>query len=256
MGDLGVGKREIDEVSYDLWKYAELAEKSFDTQQLLGVFKEPEFATSMLPNSSIEISKSIDASQDFLEVAEYCFKRLGDFHDFYWSPEHPRRLIIPFKINNRIVGWTGRCIDELEKNRYIGRAPKNYIYNTDESFSEKRKYIIVVDGCLDAKNISGVATMGASINDDQIQWLNRQNKEIILLPDNDRNGQKSCQIAVDNGWAVSFPRLNTGMGNFWAPDIKDATQACSEYGRLYTLMSIINSRVYENDIALKMKFLI
>ena len=58
-------------------------------------------------------------------------------------------------------------------------------------------------------------------------------KDIILLPDFDKAGIDTVNIATKRGWAVSFPP--------WEDDIKDASDAVERYGRLFTVKTILDS---------------
>jgi len=53
------------------------------------------------------------------------------------------------------------------------------------------------------------------------------------LPDFDKAGMDTVNVAVKRGWAVAFPE--------WDDDIKDASDAVERYGRLFTVRSILES---------------
>ena len=55
----------------------------------------------------------------------------------------------------------------------------------------------------------------------------------MLLPDFDKSGMDTVNVAVRRGWAVSFPE--------WEDDIKDASDAVMRYGRLFTVKSVLQS---------------
>jgi DNA primase len=54
-----------------------------------------------------------------------------------------------------------------------------------------------------------------------------------VVPDQDRAGLELIDRAVELGWAVSIPD--------W-PDCKDANDAVRKYGRLATLLTIMQAR--------------
>ena len=76
--------------------------------------------------------------------------------------------------------------------------------------------------------------MGNTLDAEQIEWINTSGKEVIVIPDLERAGYNLVKIALDNNWNVSFPE--------WENNIKDASDAMSRYGRLWTLKSIIDNK--------------
>lgn len=192
-------------------------------------------------------SKSLDEcfetetnNKNFLNVIEYLLTRgdyLSECGDYYWadSNEHSlkHRLIIPFKWNGRIVGWTARYAGD-HKFKYMSELPPDYLFNT-ESIKPDNEAILVCEGPFDALAINGVATLGDKMSSKQIQWLKQQNKKIIIVPDREKQGGKLVDIAIANNWSVSFPE--------WDSNIKDCAQASKEYGVLYTVWSLLNSVV-------------
>lgn len=182
------------------------------------------------------------SDSDFLNAAQYAMYRKLNLECVYWSSETKHdmssRVIIPYYYRNTLVGYTGRYIYKIKGNkpsRYYSITPTNYIYNLDNQNAE-RKYCVLYEGVIDAMLMDGVSCLGASINKDQIELLNNLDKIIILCPDRDTAGKKLIDVAISNGWGVSFPK--------WKPNIKDAGMAVQEYGHLYTLRSIIDSVEY------------
>jgi DNA primase len=105
------------------------------------------------------------------------------------------------------------------------------VYGLDRQ-SRNREMVIVTEGQLDAIVTDGCATGRNNINDDQADILKSLEKQIIVLPDRDEAGKQMCKSAIRHGFSVSFPE--------WK-DCKDASDALTKYGRLYTIRSIINS---------------
>lgn len=193
-------------------------------------------------------------NQDFLAVANYVANRGDEIfnnpREYWWTPDKAhnmhKRVIIPFYWRNKIVGWTCRTIDPKEKNRYYSEQQPNYLYNNEAMFVPERKFILLVEGPFDAISIDGVATLGAKISKQQIDWLNRSGKEIIVVPDRDLRSRTLIDAALENGWAVSYPWGKTF--DKWDREVKDAADAVKKYGRLYTVRTII-----ENKTANKVK---
>ena len=85
----------------------------------------------------------------------------------------------------------------------------------------------------DAISISGVSILGSEVNDIQRELIEGLNRQIIVVPDRDRPGEKLINQAIEFGWSVAFPE--------WEEGVKDVSDAVDKYGKLYTLWSIINS---------------
>lgn len=170
-------------------------------------------------------------------IVKYITETRGMQLDWYpWhysdSPGYQDRIIIPFYHNNKIVGWTGRKVTN-GKPKYLTDAQPGYVFNLDNQTSD-RKYTIIVEGQLDAIAIDGSAIMHNEPNETQCSRINALGKEIIVVPDRDRPGAKLVQAALNNNWSVSLPP--------WQEHIKDVADAVKNYGRLYTLFTILHYR--------------
>jgi hypothetical protein len=197
----------------------------------------PEFASVPLPEDSVLIQDDpCDVSEQLTQVKDYMASRklwLDEGYEYFWTPKlgYRDRLIIPFKYEGRIVGWTARTVKE-SKAKYISESQPGFVFGLDEQRPQKI-YCVVVEGPIDAIHIEGCALLGSEINDQQALLLNRLNKEVVVLPDRDKAGKKLVEEAIDRGWSVSMPEWKTG--------IKDVGDAVLEYGKIYTLYSIISA---------------
>lgn len=198
-----------------------------------------------LPEDTLPISKWLEYGIDdknFNRVIEYAISRkLQNIENFYWSPSKShnlnQRLIIPYFYKGRIVGFTSRLsFDTDDKNipKYYQQCPTDFVYNLDNQQSWSRKYVIVNEGVLDAYSVDGISTLG-EIGQSKIDIINRLQKQVVVCPDRDKKGWDLVEVAIDNNWAVSFPKWDFG--------IKDAAHASEKYGRLLTTYSIISSAV-------------
>lgn len=209
------------------------------------------YETVDMPKDAAPISKWVEENcQDanFIDVVSYMAER-GDaiarhYEDLWWSPHGPhkmeRRLLVPFRYEGNIVGWTGRDIDPDSIRRYDNKFPPNYLFNSHVLKIRTRQYAIIVEGVFDALAIDGLSTLGAKMNGPQATWVRSFGKKIIVCPDNDERGAILIDIALQQQWSVAFPR---GKTQWWDEDIKDASDAAKRYGRLYTIKSIIDSAV-------------
>jgi len=154
------------------------------------------------------------------------------WYTWYWSPQagYHDRVIIPFYLNDTIVGYTARKINP-GKPKYITDSQPGYVFNIDKQCDE-RQFIILVEGQFDAISVDGCAIMTNDPGKEQILRLKTLNKEIIVVPDRDSAGAKLIQAAINNDWSVSLPP--------WEEHCKDVADAVKLYGRLYTMITILH----------------
>ena len=144
-----------------------------------------------------------------------------------------RRLTIPFYWKGDVVGYTGRMYEPDSKRvKYYTDVQPGYVFNMDVQ-DWTRKFVIVTEGPFDAITISGVSILGSEINDIQRELIEGLNRQIIVVPDRDRPGQKLVNQAIEFGWGVAFPE--------WDDSVEDVADAVLQYGRLFTMQSILAS---------------
>ena len=141
-------------------------------------------------------------------------------------------VVIPFTYDNRMVGHTMRFLDDRTP-KYIHDIQPGYVFGTDLQRSEWQ-HVLVMEGVFDALAISGLAVLHAEINDAQARLIRSLGKEITVIPDQDAAGMKLVDRAMELGWAVSMPD--------WPPSCKDVNDAVKLFGRLGTLMTIMQAR--------------
>jgi DNA primase len=117
--------------------------------------------------------------------------------------------------------------------KYIQDIQPGYVFGTDLQ-QPNWQYVIVVEGVFDALSISGLAVLHAEINDAQVRLIRSLGKEIIVVPDQDEAGMRLVDRAVELGWSVSMPD--------WPTDVKDVNDAVIRWGRLATLITIMQAR--------------
>lgn len=141
------------------------------------------------------------------------------------------RVIIPYTYENKIVGHTSRYLDDRTP-KFINEQQQGYVFGID---LQKSNYevCIVVEGIFDALSINGCALMHNTISDGQVELLKNLNKKIIVVPDRDKAGLQICDRALDLGFFVSIPS--------WEEEIKDVNDAVIKYGKVPTLLSILQS---------------
>ncbi len=144
---------------------------------------------------------------------------------------YANRIIIPYTYKNKIVGHTSRFLDNKIP-KYINEQQPGYLFNIDIQKPEWQ-VCILTEGIFDALSIDGVAIMHDDISNEQAQLLATLNKQIIVVPDRDKTGLKICDRALELGYSVSLPN--------WEPGIKDVNDAVVRYGKLATLLSILQN---------------
>lgn len=239
LGVLGVTDQDISKLNFTAWQIKNSLGPSEMEQR--AIFS-PNFKEVPLPEGAMSLDfwlkEGLD-DPDFLDVLAYAATRGEDVvrdANLHWTPDKTkglnRRLLIPFLWDNKVVGYSGRSVDGDVRPRYYTNTPEHFLIN-NRVLTLDRKFVIVVEGTLDAFAIDGVSTQGAKVSEEQAQWINDSGKEVIVLPDMEASGQPLIDAAIKHNWKVSFPTWGTG--------IKDANDAVKEYGRLFTLKSIIQN---------------
>ena len=158
------------------------------------------------------------------------------WYDFMYSPDvhfdFNKRLIIPFYWKGNIVGYTGRLFEKLDKVKYYTDVQPGYVFNLDVQ-DWSRKFVIVTEGPFDAISVSGVSILGSEINAIQRDLIENLSRRIIVVPDNDKPGDKLIDQAIEYRWSVAFPD--------WDEKVADVADAVLKYGRLFTIQSILKS---------------
>jgi hypothetical protein len=147
----------------------------------------------------------------------------------HWTRPH---VVIPFTYDNSIVGYTCRFLDNRTP-KYISETQPGYVFGTDLQHADWTQ-AIVVEGIFDALCINGLAVLHNDINDAQVRLIRSLGREVTVVPDQDPAGMALVDRAVELGWAVSMPN--------WPEDIKDVNDAVMRWGRLVTLLTIMQAR--------------
>ena len=121
--------------------------------------------------------------------------------------------------NGHVVGFSGRIYDNSDQNKYLNtketiifkKGQCLYNYHIARDYARKEKYVIVVDGFMDAIRVSQigyknvVALMGTAMTSDQVNLLKRLSNNIYLSLDGDDPGQKAI---LSNGEELTNNGLN------------------------------------------------
>lgn len=221
----------------------------FDALKLLGQEKiiEYELIKNTRPNfKHIELPGDARPLVDYLNnppnailpIYEYVLKRnLNiDSYNFHWSPadNYVDKLIIPCYYNSDVVGYMLRNIKRNSNVRYIKHTQADYIFNMDNQHCSKKEFVLVTEGPFDAISVDGVALLGSNISKSQNYQLKQLYKEIILVPDRDKQGANLIEQAMEYGWTISFAE--------WPAGAKDVNESIMKIGKLATMWLIVNSK--------------
>lgn len=189
----------------------------------------PTFNESSLP----EDSRPLDPVLDEMHVKYLASRGLGpDSYTYYVVDGESRtRIIIPYYYQGKIVGNTSRYYDNRHP-KYISEQQPGYVFNIDAQ-QENWQQCILVEGQFDAISIGGCAYLSNTISDEQAILLRKLYRKIIVVPDRDTAGLSVCDRALELGFQISIPN--------WADGVKDVNDAVRKYGKLPTLMSIIQN---------------
>ena len=235
----------IDEHQVKRWSLESLQQKDLiDFTQPKKQQIKIKFNDHMLPEGEI-----VDSNNPLHKVyVEYLQGRKIDSNSypFLITPNETgrmaNRVIVPYTYNNKIVGHTSRFLDNKIP-KYINEQQPGYVFNIDIQKPEWQ-VCIVTEGIFDALSIDGVALMHNDISSDQALLLSTLNKQLILVPDRDKTGLALCDKALELGYSVSLPN--------WDDDVKDVNDAVIKYGKLPTLLSILQCAT-NSKIKIEMK---
>jgi hypothetical protein len=223
---LGIDELQIQRWSLESLQYKDLLD--FTIQKKNSSIK---FNTTQLP-----VGEDLDINNPKHKVyVDYLTKRKIDIHNYRFivtpndEGRNNNRIIVPYYYKNKIVGNTSRFLDNRIP-KYLNNQQPGYVFNTNK---QKQDYqvCIVTEGIFDAISIDGVAVMHDDISNEQSEILNSLGKRIIVVPDQDIAGLKMTDRALELGYSVSLP--------LWHNDVKDVNDAVVKYGKLPTLLSIL-----------------
>lgn len=199
-----------------------------------------------------------DFPREFMTAVDYVYKRTVDMqrYELYWTPEVEHKLshrvIVPFRYNGKIVGYTARAVVDGIVPKYHSDHPAHFVFNLDQQLKDN-KFVIVCEGSFDAMAVDGVAVLSSNISLQQAELIEALGKQVIVVPDFDQHlnkqgrpvwpGRQLIDCALEYGWAVSFP--------VWNETCKDINDAVIKYGKLFTVKSILTA-VETNPIKIQL----
>ena len=221
---MNVPQQEIERINLESLKHKSIEGLIQERQVVADRIQGIEFEERDLPSDTQLLTDT---------ATEYLQKRSIPLDYPFLFKTMPRNgIVIPFTYDNQIVGHTTRFLDDRTP-RYIQDIQHGYVFGTDLQ-KNNWQYAIVVEGVFDALSINGLAVLHAEINDAQVKLIRSLGREVIVVPDQDKAGMKLVDRAVELGWAVSMPD--------WPADIKDVNDAVIRWGRVATLLTIMQAK--------------
>lgn len=231
---LNVPQEEIERINLESLKHRSVAGILDDRQRVANTLQNIEFEDRELPEGFILVDEHTPDCRRYLAdrciPADYPIGMNGRLPNEKWSPRPG--VIVPFTYDGRIVGHTTRYLDNKTP-KYIHDIQPGYVFGTDLQKSNWQ-HVLVMEGVFDALSISGLAVLHAEISDAQVRLIRSLGREVTVVPDQDAAGMKLVDRALELGWAVSIPE--------WPPGCKDVNDAVKLFGKLGTLLTIMQAR--------------
>lgn len=207
----------------------------------------------LLPPSAktfLEWGNSANVPNQFIKVLDAVYNRNPYLLDLelYWCPDQEndmyRRYIIPYYMNSEIIGFSARDTKDNSKLKYFNQVNINTFYNFDLLNDNNTNILYVTEGVLDAALMGGLGIGTYEMSQMQIQQLQsaqKRGKRIVIVPDRDKDGLKTINQALENGFDVSFPDWGTNRTVHGVQYIKDFEEATKTYGRLFCTLLLQKS---------------
>jgi hypothetical protein len=221
---LNVPIEEIERINLESLKHKSIEGLLGERQEIVNKLQNIKFEDRDLPADTQPLGTTGEA---YLRS-----RRLPQDYPFMYKTMPRPGIVVPFTHDNQVVGHTTRFLDDRTP-RYIQDIQPGYVFGTDLQHANWQ-YAIVVEGVFDALSISGLAVLHADINEAQARLIRSLGRDVIVVPDQDEAGMRLVDRAVELGWAVSIPD--------WPADVKDVNDAVIRWGRLATLITIMQSR--------------
>lgn len=221
------------------------------------VIKEFEIGLSLNDNlvSKLLSSKGYDLHN--LEELGLCGVKDKFLYDIFRN-----RIMFPLKDSlGNVVGFSGRIYNGEKDSKYINskesvifkKGKTLYNYKNASKEAKERKQIIIVEGFMDVirlytigiKNV--VATMGTAITKDHVSLIMKLSKNVVLLFDGDKAGEKATISAVDE-----FSKVNIEPKIIRLEDDLDPDDYIIKKGKDAFLMHL-NNPISKLDFVLNIK---
>lgn len=232
LGWLGVDQHDIELLNLESLRQRSLVDRTNTVIKR----KIPEFKTLSLDEDLVLLDSK---NPEHTHYIKYLSGRGINYQEYpYMVPKFDQNLrrdfiTIPFTYDGRIVGHTNRYLASTRSQlKYLSEQQPGYVFGTDLQDPEWPR-CIVVEGIFDALSINGLGVLHNEISTEQAELIKSLNREVIVVPDQDKAGLKLIESALDHGFSVSIPN--------WPTDIKDVNDAVKRCGQITTLLSILEN---------------
>ena len=230
---LGVPEHEIQRVNLDSIRQRSIQGILDDRQRTANILSDLQFEERELPPFAELLTDQFPGYWQYARErcvpVDYPLMVQVENDGVHWTRPH---VVVPFTYDNTIVGYSCRFLDNRMP-KYIHDIQPGYVFGTDLQ-DPAWQFVIVCEGVFDALAISGLAVFHNEISDLQARLIRNLDRQIIVVPDQDQAGVSLIDRAIELGWSVSIPD--------WPQDVKDINDAVKKYGRLATLLTIMQSR--------------
>ena len=231
---MNVPQEEIERINLESLRHRSVQGILDDRQRTANAVQAIHFEDRELPEGFIIVDEHTPVHWQYLKdrcvPLDYPMGMNGGEPMGKWLPR--LGVIVPFTYDGRIVGHTTRYLDDKTP-KYIHDMQPGYVFGTDLQHPDWQ-HVLVMEGVFDALSIAGLAVLHAEISDSQAKLIRSLGREITVVPDQDQAGMKLIDRAVELGWAVSIPT--------WPDTVKDVNDAVKCFGRLATLIHIMQAR--------------
>jgi hypothetical protein len=221
---LDVPQEEIERINLESLRHRSMEGLLGERQAIVNQLQNIQFEDRDLPAETHELT---EFAQGYLQN-----RRIPLDYPFLYKTMPRRGIVIPFTHDNQVVGHTTRFLDDRTP-KYIQDIQPGYVFGTDLQGVDWQ-HAIVVEGVFDALSINGLAVLHADINNAQAGLIRSLGRDVVVVPDQDEAGMKLVDRAVELGWAVSMPE--------WPADVKDINDAVIRWGKVATLITIMQAR--------------
>lgn len=198
--------------------------------------KKIKFDTVSLPENAIRLDMTNPEHERYILYLNGRGIDLDDY-PFYVTPNdtmprYQHRIIIPhYDKKQNTIGYIEHYIDKKIP-KYIKHHLQDPLFGHHLQ-DPNWQVCLVFEGIFDAIPLNGCAVLHDTISDIQAQQLYALRRKIIVVPDQDKTGLNIIDRALELGFHVSLPK--------WGNNIKDTNDAIVRYGRLPTLLSILQA---------------
>jgi hypothetical protein len=225
---IGVPENDINQINLESMRHRSMEGMIEDRQRVWNNLAPIEFNEAELPPFVDFVTP--DRSEHWAYLRS---RHVPEDYPVMVSVANPTRpgVVVPFTHNNQVVGSTVRFLDDRNP-RYINDMQKGYVFGIDLQQAGWQN-VIVTEGIFDALCISGMAVMHNEVSDDQARLIRSLGRNVVVVPDQDAAGVALIDRAVELGWSVSIPD--------WPAGVKDINDAVKLWGKLTTLLTIMQS---------------